>query len=54
MSNREIWKEVNWLDRSKVVELLESAGYACYDSEEDRDLRQALVDSIEAGEVSLP
>lgn len=34
-------KTVNWLERSKIVEILESYGFQCYDSESTDELCQA-------------
>lgn len=49
--NRDLWKAVNWLDRSKVVEILESYSFQCYDNESTDELRQALVSNIEDGTI---
>lgn len=51
MDNREIWKEVNWMDREKIVAILESYGFACYDKETTDELRAALVANIEDGTI---
>lgn len=39
-------KAINWLDREKIVTILESYGFACYDSESTDDLRDALRTNI--------
>ncbi|GIK44864.1 MAG: hypothetical protein K8L99_20430 [Anaerolineae bacterium] len=44
-------KTVNWLERSKIVEILESYGFQCYDSESTDELCQALVSNIEDGTI---
>lgn len=47
----EISKAINWLDREKVVKILENYGFACYDSESDDDLRNALRENIADGTI---
>ena len=49
-----VWKSVNWLDRNKIVELLESVSICCYEGEPTQDLREALVANIEDGTIELP
>lgn len=43
---------INWLDRSKVQELLEDNGMAVYDSESTDDLKDTLRDCIESGDIA--
>lgn len=50
MSN-DIWKKINWLSREYIIELLEGIGVACYDDEPTQLLREALFDSVEAGDI---
>ena len=33
---------INWLDRSDIEKILESFGFACYDSETTDQMREAL------------
>lgn len=43
---------INWLERKRIVELLEENGMACYDSESTDDLRDILRQCIEDGDIS--
>ena len=45
-------KAINWLDRSRIVAILEDYGFACYDSETDDELRSALRENIADGTIS--
>jgi len=45
-------KTINWLSRSEVESLLESIGIACYSEESDTELRDALQENVECGEIS--
>ena len=51
MENRDVWKTVNWLNRSQIVRILENHGFACYEKESDQELRQCLVDEVMSGEI---
>lgn len=42
---------IDRLDRTKVVELLESASIQCYDHESDEELRQALRVNVADGTI---
>jgi len=53
MSNRDIWKQVNWMDREEIIKHLESASYQCYDNETTQELKQCLVDNVEDGTIVL-
>lgn len=44
--------KINWLDRSEIVEILESYGFAVYDSESTDDLREALRANVDDGTIS--
>ena len=43
--------KINWLEREQIVELLESIGIACYDSESTKTLREALLANVEDGSI---
>jgi len=45
-------KNLNWLSRREIVELLESVGIACYDHEDTETLREALRVNIEDGTIA--
>lgn len=45
--------QINWMERSEIQALLESAGFAVYDNESDEDLREALYQAVEAGDITL-
>jgi len=47
----EVRRAVNWLDRADIVRHLESAGIACYDSEDTDTLREALLVNLEDGTI---
>lgn len=49
--DQEIHKAINWLDREKIVEILESYGFACYDKETTDELRDALRENIADGTI---
>ena len=49
--NQDIHKAINWLDREKVVKILEDYGFACYDSESTDDLKNALRENIADGTI---
>ena len=42
---------INWLDRSKIQELLEGNGMAVYDSESTDDLRDTLRECVASGDI---
>lgn len=44
---------LNKLSRQEIVELLESVGIACYDSENTEMLREALRVNVEDGTIEL-
>ena len=44
---------INWLDRSQLQALLESAGFAVYDSEPTDDLREAVRQAIIDGDIHI-
>ena len=44
---------INWLSRDEIVEYLESAGFACYDTESTDDLREALRLEVTEGELNI-
>lgn len=48
MSNQEYTEK---LSRDEVIEDLESIGVACYDNESTSLLREAMVDSMECGDI---
>ena len=47
----EVSRAINWLDRGAVVHILENYGFACYDSESDDQLRDALRENIADGTI---
>lgn len=49
--SQNINKAINWLDREKVVKILEEYGFACYDLESTDDLRSALRENITDGTI---
>lgn len=44
---------VGKLDRAEVIELLEGLGVACFDDESTDELREALAESVESGDVDI-
>lgn len=52
--SNEVWKQINWLSREKIVSLFESAGFAVFENEDIQDLREALYDNVESGDITLP
>ena len=51
-SNRDLWKRVNWMDRDKIVALLQDvASIQCYDHEPTDELRLALIENVEDGTI---
>jgi hypothetical protein len=48
------YTSIIWMDREQVVELLEGAGLACYDSETTDELREALAQNVMDGTIILP
>lgn len=49
--DQELHTRINWLDREKIVGILEEHGFACYDSETTDELREALKGNIEDGTI---
>ena len=49
---QKIHTAINWLSRQQIVELLESNGMACYDSEDTDSLRATLAQCIEEDEIA--
>lgn len=47
-------KQINWMDRSEIVGLLESVGIQCYDSESTADLKSELINNVLDGTIELP
>jgi len=47
----DIWKQINQLDRERIVLLLEGIGIACYDDESTQLLRECLYENIESGNI---
>jgi len=45
-------KKIEKMGRDDIVPLLENIGIACYDDESTVVLREALQDSVEAGDIS--
>jgi len=45
--------QINWLDRSEMVELLEGVGIYCSDSESTDEIKEALVENIEDGTLEI-
>lgn len=44
---------INWLERQRIVDILEvNGGIACYDSESTDELREALRVNIEDGTIN--
>jgi len=50
---RDAHKALNNLSREKIVTILESYGFACYDSESTYELREALKVSIKNGTIDI-
>jgi len=44
-------RDLNWLERPKIVEILEAYGFACYDRESTDELRDALRENILDGTI---
>jgi hypothetical protein len=44
-------RTINWMDREEIVKVLENYGFACYDSETDAELREALFTNVELGTI---
>lgn len=51
--DQKIHTAINWLSRQQIVELLEGNGMACYESESIEDLREALKQCVEDGDISV-
>ncbi len=51
MPNNDISQQLNWLSRERIVAILESYSFQCYDSESADDLREALRQNIEDGTI---
>lgn len=49
----DLWKQVNWLEREDLVELLEGAGFAVSEDESDDELREAVVEAVRGGDIEL-
>ncbi len=54
MTTHNLRERLNWLDRARIVELLEGASIACYDREPTDELREALAVNIEDGTIREP
>jgi hypothetical protein len=50
-NSQEIRTAINWLDRSRIVKLLESASIHCGDDEDLEELKDALFENIEDGTI---
>ena len=46
------WKEINWLDRERMVELLEANGAAVYDDNSTQELRECIAEAVECGGIA--
>jgi hypothetical protein len=44
--DNDIRRDINWLDREDVVNILEQYGFACYDHESTDSLRNELFNNI--------
>ena len=53
MSNRNVWKTVNWMDRQEIQNILESHGFAVYDRDTDDELRECLVRNVDDGTIEI-
>ncbi len=51
--DQSIHTAINWLDRSRVQKLLEGNGMAVYDSESTDDLKDALRQCVEDGDIPV-
>lgn len=51
--DQNIHTTINWLDREDIVRILESYGFACYDSETTDDLREALRINVMDGTIPI-
>lgn len=49
---RNLTEKINTMDRYHIVGLLEGIGIACYDDESTAELREALQESVEGGDIS--
>lgn len=49
--DNEIHKQINWLDRERIVQILENYGIACYNDESTDELREALRINIMDGTI---
>lgn len=49
--NQEIHKAINWLDRSDIETLLETHGFAVYDTESTDELRESLRENVMDGTI---
>lgn len=48
---QEVLTAINWLDRARIVAILESYGFACYDYETNDELRESIRVNIEDGTI---
>lgn len=46
--------QINWMDRSEIVALLEGVGIACFDHETTEVLKADLIENILDGTIELP
>lgn len=53
-SAKEYAKEaLQTLERQELIDMLENIGCACYDEESEETFAEAIVDSIEAGDIDF-
>ena len=51
MPSRDTASTLNWAERDKIIEIMESYGFACHDSEDTDELRDALRQNIDDGTI---
>lgn len=44
-------RQINWMEREEIVQVLENYGFCCYDSETTESLRNALFENVEDGTI---
>lgn len=50
---KDLRTQINWLERNRIKEILEShGGFAVYDNEDMEDLKDILQSAIEDGDIS--
>jgi hypothetical protein len=52
--SKEQHTQINWMDRSEIIALLEGACIQCYDHESTETLKADLIENVLDGTIELP